>query len=144
MRSGDQYLADLQSVPTEKDRAWTRHVVRRAIFLPTLALAAARWGDRATRIIDVADATLQRSGYRRGAALIAHARAVRDQNDAALEAAVAEYAALGLAFEEALGLYDLAILRARAAREDVDPLLRRARATAERIGAEALAASLRV
>jgi adenylate cyclase len=144
MRSGEQYLADLLELPTETDRVWTRHVLRRVIFLPTLALAAARWGARTTRLVDLADATVRSSGHRRGAALIAHARAVQGRDDAALERVIAEYAALGLAFEEALGLYDLAILRAREAREDVDPLLRRARATAERIGAEALAASLRV
>ena len=73
-----------------------------------------------------------------------HAVAIRDRDAIGLERAVTEYGKLGLAFEEALGLYDLALMRARDAKEDVEPLLRRARAMAERIGAEALAASLRV
>jgi hypothetical protein len=114
------------------------------IFLPTVALAAARWDARANPLLELANRVVRASGHRRGAALLSHASAVASRDAAALERAIGEYNALGLAFEEALGLYDLAILRARAAHEDVDPLLRRARATAERIGAEALAASLRV
>jgi hypothetical protein len=144
LRSGEQYLSDLLQLPTETDRVWTRHVLRRVIFLPTLALAAARWGAQTDRLLVLAERTLRGSGHRRGEALVAHAHAVQAHDAARLESAIAAYNGLGLEFEEALGLYDLALMKAREASEDVDPLLRRARAIAEKIGAEALAASLRV
>ncbi|TMD61051.1 MAG: hypothetical protein E6I87_04200 [Chloroflexi bacterium] len=144
LRNGEQYLADLRELPTEPDQRWIRHALRRVLFLPLVVLAMSRWGERDDHLYEMANDAVTASGHARGQALLMHAVAIRDRDAAGLERAVTEYGKLGLAFEEALGLYDLALMRARDAKEDVEPLLRRARAMAERIGAEALAASLRV
>ena len=145
LRQADVAYAELSDVRGQRDIAWVRHAIRRALFLPVFALAGARMGSVDEGTIALALDLARRTGHARGQALAAHARGVRESSVAALRDALAAYERLGLAFEQALCLHDLALRLAKDAAEpdEVEALLARARVLAERIGAEPLLAALR-
>lgn len=120
---------------------WPSWATPRALFLPFLALVAARADLADDGLTREAEGVVERAAHERGRALVAHARGVRDADEAALRDALARYERLGLAFERALCLADLARVRERGdGHDEALRLFAEARAIAEGIGATALAA----
>jgi adenylate cyclase len=137
------------SVAYESVRAagWPSAPSPLVLFLPLRALAAARWGIDDQKTLQLARTAVEQTGHTRGAAMLAHADAVRGgpETDAKFALALGSYERLGLAFEHALCLHDMAHRRMASGSPDgeVSQLLHRARTVAEAPGATALLAALR-
>ncbi len=142
-RTAEAAYAELRPKDT-RDLAYPKHIASRVLLGPTVSLAGARMGAGDAGGIAMAAELAKRAGHRRGSAMATHADGLRERDVARLREALAEYERLGLAFEQALCLHDLALVLAReaAAHGEIEALLSRARALAERLGAEPLLASL--
>ena len=133
-----------------RSAGWPQGIVERTLWGPLLTVAAARWGIPDEALEERTSSLVERAGYARGRALLAHAQGLRalarDEHVKAeklLFDAAQAFATLRLEYERHVALADHARALAAHRRDDEAAAERsEVRSYAERAGAKALLATL--